>query len=369
MVDQRLRIEQIRIYPFEIPLVKPFKIATMTNPAAKGVFVAIDAGGMTGWGECLPFHAINGENQATCIESLKFFAEQLLGKDAWEVKELVNACFSLLPAQTTAICGIDTALHDLASQSLDLPLWRYLGGSPRELKTDLTIGIVSPKEAQETAENIANEGFQVIKVKLGDTPLNDCERVEAVRNGAPGVAIRVDMNQAYDRETALQILAQISEHGVEFCEQPVKRGDWQGLRWLHTNAAVAVMADESCFSASDAFRLLSEGCCSLFNIKLCKSGGIGGAQEIASVVKAGHGRCMVGGMAETRLGVTASSHFACTNDVLQYFDLDAHMGHTHDPIQGGIQIVDGCVVLPTTIGLGAEPEAEFLKGLPVFLFR
>ncbi len=269
-----------------------------------------------------------------------------------------------MPTQTTAICGVDVALHDLVSQSLELPLWAYLGGSKREFKTDLTIGIVDPEEAKARAEEIADQGFEVIKLKLGDGVINDYARVEAVREGAPDVDIRVDANQAYDRETSMAMLERIAEFDVQFCEQPVKRGDAEGLKWLHNNAPVAVMADEACFSASDAFRLLGQGCCSLFNVKLCKSGILGGL-EIGSVVRAGFGQCMIGGMAETRLGVTASAHLGCTNSVFDFFDLDAHMGHVFDPVEGGIQIHEGKIVMSDAPGLGAKPSKEFLAELSV----
>lgn len=358
-----LKIDRVRIYPFDIPLVKPFKIATMTNHAARGVFVAIDAGGLTGWGECLPFHAINGENQGTCVESLKVFTESLIGKNALELRRLIKTCFQLMPTQTTAICGVDVALHDLVSQSANLPLWAWLGGSQRELKTDLTIGIVEPQEAKSRAAEIASQGFEVIKLKLGDGLVNDYARVEAVREGAPDVDIRVDANQAYDRESAMTVLEGIAEFDIQFCEQPVKRGDWEGLKWLHNNAPVPVMADESCFSAEDAFGLFGRGCCSLVNVKLCKSGGILGGGAIGSVVEAGFGKSMIGGMAETRLGVTASAHLACTNQVFEFFDLDAHMGHTFDPIDGGIQIVSGAIKVGNEVGLGARPTGEFLNQL------
>jgi len=364
-VSGSLKIDRVRIYPFEIPLAKPFKIATMTNRAASGVFVSIDAGGLTGWGECLPFHAINGENQGTCVESLKVFSEYLVGKNALELRQLIASCFQLMPAQTTAICGVDVALHDLVSRSANMPLWAWLGGSQRELKTDLTIGIVEPEEAKSRAAEIAGQGFEVIKLKLGDSLVNDYARVEAVREGAPEADIRVDANQAYDRESAMNVLEGIAEFDIQFCEQPVKRGDWEGLKWLHNNAPVAVMADESCFSAQDAFGLVSRGCCSLVNVKLCKSGGVLGGAEIGSVVSAGFGKCMIGGMAETRLGVTASSHLACTNTVFQFFDLDAHMGHTFDPVEGGIQINEGKIVMNDAPGLGAAPSQKFLAELTV----
>lgn len=358
-----MKIDRIRLFPYSIGREVPFKIATMTSYSVDGVFVAIDAGGLTGWGEALPFHSINGETQGTCFESLKFLGQYLIGRDFGEVGVLVREMKCLLPAQTTAIGALDVALHDLVGQKLGVPLYQLFGGKNREMPTDLTIGIVDEIVAERRAREIIELGFGVIKVKLGDGIDNDVARVGAVRRGAPVAGIRVDANQAYDRETALEVLDGISGFGIQFCEQPVKRGDWDGLKWLHDNGSVSVMADESCFSAEDAFGLLSQGCCSLVNVKLCKSGGLIGGREIGSVVRSGFGKCMIGGMAETRLGVTASAHLGCSDDVFQYFDLDAHVGHTVDPIEGGIEIVGGRVRLGDAPGLGARPSESYLSGL------
>ncbi|MBA4294083.1 dipeptide epimerase [bacterium] len=356
-------IDRVRLYPYSIGRLSPFRIATMTSYSVDGVFVAIDGGDLTGWGEALPFHSINGETRETCVEALRFLGQFLVGRDFMAVGSLVAELKGLLPTMTTAVGAIDVALHDLVGQKLGVPIYQLFGGTNRELPTDLTIGIVEPDVAGVRAGEIVAEGFGRIKVKLGDGVENDVARVSAVREGAPEALIRVDANQAYDRETALVVLNEIAEFGVEFCEQPVRRKDWAGLKWLHEHAGVAVMADESCFDAEDAFGLISGGCCSLVNIKLCKSSGLIGAREIAAVVRSGHGRCMVGGMAETRLGVTASAHLGCSDSAIEYFDLDAHTGHTEDVIEGGLEIVGGTVRIGDEPGLGARPKAEFLAGL------
>lgn len=336
----------------------------MVSHTVDGVFVAVESDGAIGWGEAMPFHAINGETQGTCLESLKFLSPFLIGADASRPTPLSRWLSDLLPTQTTALCALDVALHDLAAQRLGVPLWHALGGEPRPLPTDLTIGIVDPEVAGARAAQIASQGFVAVKVKLGDGIDNDIARVEAVRCGAPEATIRVDANQAYDRETAFEMLSEISGFAIEFCEQPVRRRDWTGLKWLHERAPVPVMADESCFSAEDAAGLMRSESCNLINVKLCKSGGIGEALEIASTVRNHFGRCMIGGMAETRLGVTASAHVGCSDPSFCYFDLDAHVGHAEDPIEGGIRIESGEVFLPDGPGLGAWPVMGFLDGLP-----
>lgn len=370
-----LTVETITLYPFAIPLKAPFRIATMVNRAAEGVFVRLTSGNLEAWGECLPFHAINGEDQATVLAALRRLAPALLGQDATTPAPLVETLFALLPAQTSAISGLDIALHDLAAQAVGLPLATYLGapadhqGQTRPLPTDLTIGIKNPAEAAAQTVEIIGQGVTTIKIKLGDSPQADIARVHAVRDAAQKhtteqINIRVDANQAYDRLQALEVLTAIAPAKIQFCEQPVRREDHAGLAFLHQRSPVPVMADESCFSPQDAFQLLANQSCHLLNVKLCKSGGLHRARQIATVARAAHARCMMGGMAETRLGVTAAAALAAADPAFHFFDLDAHTGHTTDPIEGGINIHQGQVHLPKTPGLGAKPHPQHLNTLP-----
>jgi L-alanine-DL-glutamate epimerase-like enolase superfamily enzyme len=69
---------------------------------------------------------------------------------------------------------------------------------------------------------------------------------------------------------------------------------------------------------------------------------------------------MMGGMMETRLGVTASTHAALARGVFQFFDLDAHKDHAIDPIIGGIWHDQGMVETDESVGLGAAPDPSWL---------
>lgn len=361
------KISRITLYPFSIPLKHPFQIATMTSTQAEGVFLRLETDtGHKGWGEATPLHSINGETQATVIATLQKVGPTYLNQKVTSFSRVANDNLRTMPGQSAALSALDMALYDAASQAAGLPLAEFLIGTHRNrLQSDITIGITSLPETVTQTQNILDKNVFVIKVKTGLDPQNDYDRVHAVRNTAgPNIAIRIDANQGYDAPSALRALELLAPLDIQFCEQPVPRHDLDGLKWLHQRSPIPIMADESCFGPEDAAHLAKTEACKLINIKLSKSGGLYRARQIADVCHAHNTTCMMGGMVETRLGVTAAAHLAASHPAIKYYDLDAHDAHSQDPIEGGLTLDNnGETILPQTPGLGAAPSDQFLNTL------
>jgi L-alanine-DL-glutamate epimerase-like enolase superfamily enzyme len=360
-----MRITAIEIYAFDIAMRAPFRIATMIAHSAPNVLVCVRTDrDIIGWGEASPLHSIAGETQAICMAAARELRPLLLGRSPLEIAALVRETDRFLPHNTTIKSAFDMALHDIASQAAGMPLYRFLGGAPRPIETDMTIGIGEPQETGARAREIVAQGFRILKIKLGTTYEQDRERLRAVRDAVgPDIRLRIDANQGWDRVTAARALNDYAAFDIEFCEQPLRAHDVTGLRQLARSAAIPVMADEALFTPSDALRLVAEEAAPYFNIKLSKSGGIHNALKIAAIAETGGIRCMVGCMLESRLGLTAATHFAYVSDAIQYFDLDTCMEQAEDPIQGGIAIDRGIIILPETPGLGAAPSPETVERL------
>jgi L-alanine-DL-glutamate epimerase-like enolase superfamily enzyme len=360
-----LKITEIDIYKFGVKMLAPFRIATMVADHAPNMLVRLHTDtGLAGWGEGSPLHSIVGETQAICITAAQELKPLLLGRNPLEIAGLVREMEHFLPHNATARSAFDMALHDLAAQAAGMPLYRYLGGAPRVMETDLTIGLCPPEEAGAKAREVVAQGFRIIKIKLGTTVEADVARVRNIREAVgPEITLRIDANQGWDRQTALRALNAMAVFDVEFCEQPLRGHDVAGLRMLRQQAAIPVMADEAVFSAAEALRLITEQAVPYFNIKLSKSGGIHNALKIATLAEAGGVQCMVGCMLESRLGLTAGAHFACATDAVRFFDLDTFVEQAEDPIEGGMQVTEGRITLPETPGLGAAPTADALSRL------
>jgi L-alanine-DL-glutamate epimerase-like enolase superfamily enzyme len=124
------------------------------------------------------------------------------------------------------------------------------------------------------------------------------------------------------------------------------------------------MADESVFHHHDAERLIRSNACDYVNIKFAKSGGIAEAIKINEVCVAHHIPCMMGGMLESRVALSAFAHFALAHDNVVFYDMDTCMlGHKRDPVTGGVRYNGYYVEVPDAPGIGADADEQFLKEL------
>ncbi len=359
-------ITHIDIFPFNVASEHEFKIATMVVSGAQNVLVRIRTDqGLEGWGEASSFRAIVGETQKINLAAASELRDLLIGKDALAYASRVRDMDAFLPFNSTIKSAFDLALYDIASKQANLPLYRFLGGEKRTMETDLTMGISSLEKAGDDALKIVKQGFRKIKTKVGIDPEEDILRLRAIRDAVgPDIKIRIDANQGWDRVTAVKCLNAMEPLDIEFCEQPVRRNDLDGMRYVSERCSIPLMADESVFSPEDAMAVIQKQAAPMINIKMSKSGGLKNAIMIANICEAAHIPCMTGCMSESGLANTAFCHFAMAHPIVRYFDLDANVGHLDEPIVGGVGIENGNIVFPDDIiGIGAYPDPDFIKTL------
>jgi L-Ala-D/L-Glu epimerase len=361
-----MKILHTDIYKYSIPM-HPFTIATGTMHSAQNTFLRVHTDtGLYGVGECSAFPMIAGETQATCFEMGKAFADIWKGKSPLNMEERMNELHAFTAFNATIKSAFDMALHDIAAKTAQLPLYQYLGGTKKKaLETDITVGIGSAEAMAQQASAFVKQGFRIIKIKLGKEPREDVERVKQIRQLAGnGIQLRVDANQGWSFEDAVYALQHLAAYNIEFCEQPMRHWNDHQLPALRKLSPIKIMADESVFDHHDAERLINNNACDSVNIKFAKSGGILEAIKINQVCERKNIPCMMGGMLESRLALTAFAHFATAFDNIRFYDMDTCMlGHKVDPVTNGATYSGYYVELPDAIGIGADVEENFLSTL------
>lgn len=342
---------------------EPFSIATGTMDHAQNVFIRVytDAG-FYGVGECSAFPMIVGETQDTCLVMAKDFARLWVGQDALDIEARMQQLHSFTAGNTTVKSAFDMALFDIAAKNAGLPLYQYLGGAVRDIETDITIGISTPETMAEKAAHFKATGATILKVKLGKDALIDVERIKQIRYAVgENMRIRVDANQGWSFDDAVHALTNIAPYYIEFCEQPMRTWHDDRLPELMALTPVKIMADESVYNHHDARRQIESRSCHYINIKFSKSGGMLEAKNIHNTAAERNIPCMMGGMLESRIGLSAKLHFVYASPNIKFYDMDTCMlGHLIDPCKGGVKYDGYFLSIDDTPGIGADANESFL---------
>jgi L-alanine-DL-glutamate epimerase-like enolase superfamily enzyme len=358
-----VKITHTDIYRFSIPM-EPFTIATGTMDHAQNVFIRVHTdAGFYGVGECSAFPMIVGETQDTCLVMAKEFAKLWKGEDALDIEERLQQLHNFAAGNTTIKSAFDMALYDIAAKNAGLPLYQFWGGKRREVETDITIGIADPETMAERALAFKQTGAHILKVKLGKGAKEDIERIRQIRHAVGNkIKIRVDANQGWSFDAAVYALQSLGKYDIEFCEQPMRTWYDDRLPELMTLSPVKIMADESVYNHHDARKQINTHSCDYINIKLAKSGGMFEAKKIHDLAAEHHIPCMMGGMLESRIALSAKLHFVYANPNMQFYDMDTCMlGHLEDPATGGVTYDGYFLNIADTIGIGADADEGFLK--------
>ncbi|WP_164667862.1 dipeptide epimerase [Virgibacillus doumboii] len=351
-----MKITEMTTQKTSLPLEKPFKTALRTVTKIEVIDVMVQLENReVGRGSASSTWQITGESlisiQAAIDGPIK---NVLLDRDIEELEDILMKVDRSCVANTSAKAAVDIALHDVYCKVFGIPLHQYLGGGAVFPETDMTISIDDPAVMQNDAKERIGQGFDVLKIKVGNNERDDIDRILKIREAVgPDVKLRLDANQGWKSKQAVKIIRYLEKNaGIELVEQPVKAHDFEGLKFIRERVDTPIMADESVFSPSDAFRLLQHEAVDLLNIKLMKSGGLRRARQIADMAQSAGIECMIGSMMESHVSVTAAAHLAYAHSNITRYDLDAALWLKDQSEQGGIKWQGKIAELPDKPGLG-----------------
>ncbi len=354
-----MKITAVETKLIPIQLNAPFKTALREVHAVEVIRVLLSFdNGIVGIGEAAPTEVITGDTKESILTDIEtVFTPFLLGRKVDAQLLVMDELHALIQHHTSPKAAIDIALHDALAKAANLPLYRYLGGSANTLTTDYTISVGSQEQMLHDAQAKIQAGFRSLKIKLGvDAIEEEVAKIRRINERLAGkIPFRIDANQGWTKEEAVQILDQWQDIPIEFVEQPVKANDFAGLSYVTARTTIPIMADESLFSYEDAKRLIAENCCDYKNIKLMKSGGIKEGQKIYQLAKEHQMPVMVGSMIEGYGGMAAAAHFALGMADVQFYDLDVPFmweTQTTSPEMQGILQRPGSLSVTERIGLG-----------------
>lgn len=350
-----MQISAAEVIPYALPFREPYVTARGTLQRREMVLLRLrDEDGVVGLGEAVPLALRGGVGLAQVVAELEGWAEHR------RVEGLSAA----------SRCAVATAEMDLLGRrAAD----GGAGGGDEAIPCNATLVAGAPHEVAAQAEAWAAEGFTTFKLKLGaetasesdmrtSSRSRDAEQVRAVREAlGPSVRIRVDVNAAWDLETAKAMLAELEPLGIELAEQPVATLD--EMAELARATSIPLAADESVATLAEAERAATLGACAYTGIKLSKVGGPEAALAIADVLPA-----FITSALDGPVGIAAAAQVAQTlagTDRPERLEL-AHGLATQRLFAATIaaaecELRDGMLHLPPDPGLGVEIDEEALQ--------
>ena len=316
------------------------------------------ADGLVGWGEAFGHAAIAATKAA--LDSI--VAPLVLGRDAGDIGALTRQVLHgvhLLGRNgpfVYAFSGIEIALWDLLGKRTGQPLWRLLGGSPRDRLPAYASLLSYGGDLDLVARNSGDAHARGYRhIKLHELTV---DAVRAARAAAPDAAIMLDVNCAWTPPVARTMAAALAAEGLFWLEEPVwPPEDAAGLAGLR-RFGIPLSAGENTAGLFGFRTLIEAGAIDIAQPSVTKVGGIGEMLRVITLAQA-HGIEVAPHSPYFGPGFLATLHIVAALierpmvEVL-WTELEA------SPFDPFVRAPDGTVAVPTAPGLGCDPDPAVL---------
>jgi L-alanine-DL-glutamate epimerase-like enolase superfamily enzyme len=372
-----MKIIELKAYPTSFPVPPEDSVTLGIGRAVKRDAVVVKVttdDGVVGWGE-----SHHGRAPGAVAHLVNTTLRQLvLGMDAADVVGVWGRIYKMqlgshgMGAGTAlAMSGIDQALWDIRGKVTGWPLYRLLGGTSRPIPAyagGVSLGYQEPAALVDEARPLVAAGYRAVKLRVGDTPGRDLERVAAVRKAfGDGLVILVDANTGYSVADARAAMPGLDAHGVGWLEEPFPAHDHRSYALAATFGRVPLAAGENHYTRFEFTRVIEDRVITILQPDLSKTGGITEGLRIAAMASAWK-LSVNPHTSMTGLNMAASIHFLAAIDNAGYFEADVSKGNLfRDTLVGTPYTLgkDGCVRPLEKPGVGVEVDEEFLVKHPV----
>ncbi len=342
-----MRIVEMTAWHVRIPLKKPIRHASHTRTETDNVVIRCRlADGTTGFGEGVPRAYVTGETIDSALELLKKSELAAQFEDCRDFAEAARQAERLrlapIPGDDRqcqgngARCAVELALLDAFGKHFREPVsavTRLLAPELHEPKDWVrysgAITSATGFKAKLAAYKMRFYGFRHLKIKVGIEGQNDVKRLMSIRRRVGAhMDIRVDANEAWTPQNAVQRMVELKPFRVCSFEQPVPHADAPCLAVVRKECGAPVMLDESLCSMVDAEWAAAGKTCDFFNLRLSKCGGFIPTLRLAQFAKQHGLGCQLGcQIGETAILSAAGRHFASSVGGLRWLEgsYDRHL--------------------------------------------
>jgi L-alanine-DL-glutamate epimerase-like enolase superfamily enzyme len=193
-----------------------------------------------------------------------------------------------------AIAAVDIALWDLKAKAAGLPLYKLIGGhKPGQIRSYNTDGgwlnFDVPRLVDEMQALLA-AGYAGVKMKIGSPdPRDDVARVEAVRAAVGSDAqLMIDVNQKWDRTTALAWAPAFEQFAVGWLEEPLDPDDVEGHAMLARATRIPIALGEHVYTRTQFREFIARAGIGYVQVDCTRVAGVTEWLAVAEIALAHH---------------------------------------------------------------------------------
>ncbi len=326
--------------------------------------------GLVGYGS--PMNYEHGRTVARAIEDM---GDYLLGKDPRQIEDHWQTLFRSsyarqMPILTSALSGIEHACLDILGKSLDVPIWRLLGGTCRQrLRVYGGASGPSPAEYATSARRTVDRGFTALKVTPFPRAMRYIEspaaidevvaRIGAIRDEVgPAIDIAIDFHRAVSPALARLLLKELEPLRPMFVEEPTHPENVDALLEIARSTTIPIATGERNTTRWGFREICEKKAAAVLQPDIRHCGGILETRKIAALAEI-HYISLAPHSAADPVGIAAAAQ--CMAATPNFLIMEFGGGAGHDLFKEPLVYKDGYLELPEGPGLGIEIDPEGLE--------
>lgn len=307
-------IEQINIFRYSLPFKKPIVLKGERLSHREGLLIRLtDQAGNAGFGEIAPLPCFSRETISDAIAQLRAVDQQLRKIDIVAIRLSDLQTLPILPETKlfpSVRFGLEMAVIEMAEYARDAEQQESEASSVRVPVNGLIVALedITPMETTDLIQN----GYRTFKVKVGRTDIDsEFKQLERIaKTLTTDCCLRLDANQAWEFDEALDFCQRIGGLPVEYIEEPLTNPERLGE--LADSQSIPIALDETLVELDKRFlhSLIGNPGIKALVLKPTLLGGISNTLELARMGQAHGMRAVMSSSYESSVGINCLTWLA-----------------------------------------------------------
>lgn len=247
-----------KVFKYRIPFSHPLKNSQTTFCYREGVLLQITNNDSRFLAEAAPLPGFSIESIEAVETALrKHFPDLQKIFSSDDVIAKLQAFQKPKNLPTSLSFALDSLGHQIASDQKKQPLTNFLFPNSSSRIAVNTLGDLYSKNPLNDIEQKIAEGYQTFKFKVGMDFDSELQTLRSIRLKFPDISIRLDANQSWNPEVAINNLSLLFPLDIEYCEEPISTPDPAMLQKVSQEIPIPIALDESLLQAENLDEIFS----------------------------------------------------------------------------------------------------------------